>query len=32
VDLLAGIVRVHTGPDYPSSLLLPVIPSRRGAS
>jgi hypothetical protein len=27
-DVYAGTVTVHTGPDHPSSLLLPVIPNQ----
>ncbi|MGM0590581.1 MAG: CocE/NonD family hydrolase [Halobacteriota archaeon] len=28
VDVYGGDVTIHTGPDYPSSVLLPIIPDR----
>ncbi len=27
-SVFAGLVTIHTGPDHPSSILLPVIPNR----
>jgi len=31
VEIYGGDVTIHTGPEYPSSLLLPIVPSKEAA-